>query len=297
MSLRLVFLALFAALTTCLASGVAFAQVTAPSIYTRDIVVQGEAEGTEFDDWASSGIPIATSDPADNPGSIDIADVQIANDSDYIYIHATFHTDTTLDLSQVFLGFDTDQDLLTGFDVFSVGLVGSDFAYQTDYPFHQVAGIYNTNLSIQGGPIGNGGALIFPYWQGVESPPAGTQFEWAIPLDAYIVDPIASLAFTSPSFTFVVFVDDQILGDVTDAISYTLAEPPPGEPGDFDADGDVDGDDFLLWQRDGGVGSLADWAANFGAATAATMSVPEPTACWLLTFAACSFASRRRRGN
>ena len=33
--------------------------------------------------------------------------------------------------------------------------------------------------------------------------------------------------------------------------------------GDFNADGTVDGTDFLLWQRDQRVGSLADWKANF----------------------------------
>lgn len=31
-----------------------------------------------------------------------------------------------------------------------------------------------------------------------------------------------------------------------------------GHPGDFDLDGDVDGADFLLWQRNPSVGDLAD---------------------------------------
>ncbi len=34
--------------------------------------------------------------------------------------------------------------------------------------------------------------------------------------------------------------------------------------GDFDEDGDVDGGDFLLWQRDTNVGDLADWKLNYG---------------------------------
>jgi hypothetical protein len=65
-----------------------------------------------------------------------------------------------------------------------------------------------------------------------------------------------------------------------------------GIAGDFDEDGDVDGRDFLTWQRDTSVGDLADWQANFGsgamssfiAAPAAAdssnsgaSSVPEPT--------------------
>ncbi len=37
-----------------------------------------------------------------------------------------------------------------------------------------------------------------------------------------------------------------------------------GFPGNFDGNGVVDGLDFLLWQRDQSVGSLADWEANYG---------------------------------
>jgi hypothetical protein len=56
-------------------------------------------------------------------------------------------------------------------------------------------------------------------------------------------------------------------------------------PGDFDADSDVDGADFLLWQRNLSVGSLADWKANFGTAPPAGADhhgVPEPGAAVLL---------------
>src|SRR5690606_34653882 len=37
-----------------------------------------------------------------------------------------------------------------------------------------------------------------------------------------------------------------------------------GIAGDFDGDGDVDGRDFLLWQRNPSVGTLSDWQTNFG---------------------------------
>ena len=50
-----------------------------------------------------------------------------------------------------------------------------------------------------------------------------------------------------------------------------------GIPGDFDADGDVDGRDFLIWQRNPAVGNLVDWQANYGSPlTAAATTVPEP---------------------
>ncbi len=58
-------------------------------------------------------------------------------------------------------------------------------------------------------------------------------------------------------------------------------------PGDFDIDGDVDGDDFLLWQRNPSVGSLADWESNYGMVSplsAIPAAVPEPVTLILLLF-------------
>ena len=54
--------------------------------------------------------------------------------------------------------------------------------------------------------------------------------------------------------------------------------------GDFDSDGDVDGDDFLKWQREPGVGALSDWEANYGlVAQLVAAAVPEPNSL-LLSF-------------
>ncbi len=66
----------------------------------------------------------------------------------------------------------------------------------------------------------------------------------------------------------------------------TLQVVVDGLPGDFDNDGDVDGRDFLVWQRNSSVGDLSDWQANFGKPlTSAATAVPEPHAiammCWL----------------
>jgi hypothetical protein len=67
-------------------------------------------------------------------------------------------------------------------------------------------------------------------------------------------------------------------------------------PGDFNADGLVDGRDFLLWQRDTSVGDLADWQGNYGAGTlASATSVPEPANCVALLAGAFLFAGQRRR--
>ena len=69
-------------------------------------------------------------------------------------------------------------------------------------------------------------------------------------------------------------------------------------PGDFDFNGTVNGLDFLLLQREPGVGSLADWEANYGmgAPLSATLAaVPEPTTCGLALAATLFLAIGRRR--
>lgn len=61
-----------------------------------------------------------------------------------------------------------------------------------------------------------------------------------------------------------------------------------GIPGDFDGDGNVDGADFLEWQR--GLGTtydandLTDWQTNYGmsASLATSVAVPEPTTLAIL---------------
>jgi len=62
--------------------------------------------------------------------------------------------------------------------------------------------------------------------------------------------------------------------------------------GDFDGDGDVDGADFLSWQRNPNIGSLTDWQANFGSTpqTIANVAVPEPSGIMLLLIAVCSLS-------
>lgn len=76
-----------------------------------------------------------------------------------------------------------------------------------------------------------------------------------------------------------------------DAISGAISEGnvvyvTTGPDGDFDNDGDIDGADFLVWQRtDGSAAGLSAWQSSYGAGTlAAATAVPEP-ATWLLAAA------------
>jgi hypothetical protein len=71
--------------------------------------------------------------------------------------------------------------------------------------------------------------------------------------------------------------------------------------GDFDLDGDVDGRDFLMWQRgespiQWGPGDLADWQENYGVGslTATSTAVPEPSCLclWSIVMVAATFNRR-----
>ena len=80
-------------------------------------------------------------------------------------------------------------------------------------------------------------------------------------------------------------------------VNYTIQAP--SIPGDFDADGDVDGDDLDDWQTSYGTNDLADadndgdsdgrdfliWQRNFtGPGAISTLSVPEPTSLLVVIF-------------
>jgi hypothetical protein len=68
-----------------------------------------------------------------------------------------------------------------------------------------------------------------------------------------------------------------------------------GIAGDFDEDGDVDGRDFLTWQRDTSVGALDDWQTYYGvgALVETNIAVPEPTASALAALLALMAVVRR----
>ena len=68
-----------------------------------------------------------------------------------------------------------------------------------------------------------------------------------------------------------------------------------GIPGDFDNDGDVDGRDFLTWQRNPSVGSLADWQNNYGTSglSAVAAAVPEPSSVLLIVCGLACVSGRR----
>lgn len=97
------------------------------------------------------------------------------------------------------------------------------------------------------------------------------------------------------------FIDNIVVEVFADLASANATSLPANEPGgipdgstgragDFNGDGDVNGDDFLIWQRGespngAGLADLAHWQTNYGAAATAARPVPEPAAALL---AACA---------
>lgn len=299
--------ALFAA---CCLTTLVKAQTTAPSTFATSIMVQGELEGTEFDDWA--GVPVAFSDPADNPGDLggrphmDFKDLQVANDNDFLYLRMTYHNSSSVN---TFLGIDIDQDSSTGFDLFGLGLVGSEVGYQNDFPFQQFNDVFNLNVALTGGPLTNGGALIYPFFD-----QDGADREWAIPLDLMlgfgVGDPASTVGFPNESIDLF-FYTEEGAGDIIDVISYTFATAPVVD-GDYNSDGVVDAADYTVWrdsEGDIGEGLPADgdgdldvddddrivWANNYGApGSVASVAVPEPVAAALVLLAVTFTASCHR---
>jgi hypothetical protein len=289
------------------------AQVVAPSFYSSAIQVQGELAGTEFDDWAAAGVPVADMDPVDNPGGsppfVDIANVQIANDDDFIYVHMTTHGGHT-SLANLYLAFDTDQNAATGFDPFGIGVLGSEFSYQTDFPFAQDTGVFNTGEPISGGQFGNGGALIYPFWT-EEGAPQGAAMEWSVPRNAMIS---GAPAFANDSFDFAIWADSG-LGDISQRINYTLAEAPAGLQGDYNDDGKVDAADYVVWRKNEGTMNILPndphgdvigedqyntWREAFGdmsggGSSSPAVAAPEPTAALLMLMVGFAVAASRHR--
>ncbi|MEQ8208825.1 MAG: PEP-CTERM sorting domain-containing protein [Lacipirellulaceae bacterium] len=84
----------------------------------------------------------------------------------------------------------------------------------------------------------------------------------------------------------------------SDSFSVAFTDADASSPdGDFDGDLDVDGADFLEYQRDTNltIADLADWNANYGGGAPAVGAVPEPSALCLLGLAAMGLTGMRKR--
>jgi len=167
----------------------------------------------DFSDWA--GVAVVDVDPADNPGYVDIATTQIANDDDFLYIRQTFHGAPTLN---TFTSLDVDDNTATGFDVFGLGLIGSEASWQNDFAFTQRTGVFNDGMGMSGDFFGAGHALLAPFGD------FGSR-ELAISRDA-VFNRTSTPVFPDDTVTLL-FWTDSGAGDVSAPVTYALAVPEP----------------------------------------------------------------------
>lgn len=159
----------------------------------------------------------------------------------------------------------------------------------------------------------------------IDDHPDDTTSGWRIAGTDYFVDSIEEIRatfftgeFTGQAGTFAnggaFFVDNALLEVfATEADMAAVPTPPNPMPrgiaGDFDQDVDVDGNDFLVWQRGlpffYNAADLVKWKMNFGEQATPTINatiiaygsaVPEPSTAALVCLAGFAAAVVRRRG-
>jgi len=175
------------------------------SAFYTNIVVDGS-----FGDW--SGVPQVAADVSgDNDVGPDLATLQVANDESNLYLRVTYHAAINPNAGpSVFLGLDNDVNLGTGFDVFGLGLVGTEAGWQNDTPFQQTNGNFNS------GTISGGNAAIAPYNSET------TEQEYSISLSA-VFDAGGAPVFPSTTFRLLVYTDPTATNETMGPVTYTLS--------------------------------------------------------------------------
>lgn len=180
-----------------------------------------------YSDW--DDVPALVTDGGDNTAGPDIDVVKITNDEDFLYIYSSYTNGLSLG---TFTTIDTDSNLATGNDNFAGGVltgIGSEAAWQNDFPFTQEAGVFNNGSGMSGDFFGSGAALLTPFANGNER-------EIAISLDITF-NSDGSPVFDDAFFDIVLWTDLGLgpdgtplgdnNGDMTPAISYELATNVP----------------------------------------------------------------------
>jgi hypothetical protein len=163
--------------------------------------------------------------------------------------------------------FDVGQDTFFHEDIYVFDPASGEIVYHEFKPFD--IGIFNegTQIVFTRGDIDGSGMVdyndILTLKDAIADPTLGGTVTAALGGEWY--DLTGDLALTAADLIELV---EEILGTAL---------------GDFDLDGDVDGRDFLAWQRGGefGASDLADWQLNYGfsnMALAASVAIPEPAA-------------------
>lgn len=181
-----------------------------------------------YGDW--TGVPVVDSDAGDNFSGPDIGDTQIANDNQYLYIRNTFSNSLIL---STYIAVDADQNPATGFDLFGLGILGSESGWQNDFGFSQATGVFNSGPLLGADFFGAGHALLAPFGN-------FPQRELAISLTN--ANNGGAATFPGSSIRLLIYSDtgtgadglpagfpgdSGLNGDISAVIDYTLAVPEP----------------------------------------------------------------------
>lgn len=172
----------------------------------------------DFTDW--NGITAAYTDASGDGAPGDIHQIFIANNDTHLFIRVTFHSAVNPNSgNSLFIGVDNDSNAATGYDVYSLGLVGTEAGWQNDFPFEQATGVFNTNATTS-----NAAAAIAPYFT------VTTQQEIGISRAAIIDTANSQLVFPNLSFNLAVYFNGGTTDDFAGPVSYTFAAAPIPEP-------------------------------------------------------------------
>lgn len=162
-------------------------------------------------DW--SGISAAATNTGDSP----INQIFLANNDSYLFIRITFTTPVNFLTDGFRLNIDNDNNTSTGFNTYTLGLIGSEVLYEGETAYQQSAGNYNT------GATTNAPILASPY--GV----ATTDQEFGIALTSIIDTAQSTLVFPNSTFSLASYFEGSFNGSTTftKTGAYTLASAIP----------------------------------------------------------------------
>ena len=194
---------------------------TAPSTY-QTINVTGDP--AQF-----ASVPVAASNTPDANATIDPVQLKLANDSSNLYIQISYATSVNPQSdSGVFMAIDSDNNPSTGFAVYGSSAIGSNAAFQNDFPFTQTASSFNSGGSLTSVTATANGTPIYG-----ASPfdTATTEQMIALPLDLTETDTSTGgfngLVFPQGAPFTLEFYTSPSSGDavVLGAVTYELATP------------------------------------------------------------------------
>lgn len=177
----------------------------------RTITLDGD-----FSDW--DGVPVLTTNSTATGDPVDFLALYAANDDNYLYLRIVYSNPVAVNAggTTIYIALDNDNNPATGFDIFGLGLIGSDIGWSNDFPFVQSSANYNT-----GEPLSDAAAAIALYGTTV------SEQEIGISLSATYTN-TGTTIFPSSTIGLAVYTSGTTVDDFMGTGTYTFAIPEPG---------------------------------------------------------------------